>query len=153
VFVRTKRGADRLVQRLRTKGVEAAAMHGDLSQNQRERALARFEAGKVDTLVATDVAARGLDVEKITHVINFDPPTDHKDYVHRVGRTARAGQSGIGVTFVQPEQEGDMSRIASRLMLADEFKESGMRVAPPQLVYSSKRGRRSLLYRPPRRRA
>jgi len=152
VFVRTKRGADRLATKLKGRGLRAVAMHGDMGQPARQNALARFEAGKVDTLVATDVAARGLDVEKITHVINFDPPTDHKDYVHRVGRTARAGQTGIGVTFVQPEQEGDMSRIASRLMLADEFKESGMRVAPPQLVYSSKRGRRSLLYRPPRRR-
>jgi superfamily II DNA/RNA helicase len=152
VFVRTKRGADRLATKLKDRGLRAVAMHGDMGQPARQKALARFEAGKVDTLVATDVAARGLDVELITHVINFDPPTDHKDYVHRVGRTARAGQSGIGVTFVQPEQEGDMSRIASRLQLADEFKESGMRVAPPQVVYSSKKGRRSLLYRPPRRR-
>jgi ATP-dependent RNA helicase RhlE len=152
VFVRTKRGADRLATKLKDRGLRAVAMHGDMGQPARQKALARFEAGRVDTLVATDVAARGLDVELITHVINFDPPTDHKDYVHRVGRTARAGQSGIGITFVQPEQEGDMSRIASRLQLADEFKDSGMRVAPPQVVYSSKKGRRSLLYRPPRRR-
>jgi len=152
VFVRTKRGADRLATKLKDRGLRALAMHGDMGQPARQKALARFEAGKVDTLVATDVAARGLDVELITHVINFDPPTDHKDYVHRVGRTARAGQSGIGVTFVQPEQEGDMSRIASRLQLVDEFKDSGMRVAPPRVVYSSSRGRKSLLYRPPRRR-
>ncbi len=152
VFVRTKRGADRLTMKLKDRGLKAIAMHGDMGQPARQKALARFEAGKVDTLVATDVAARGLDVEAITHVINFDPPEDHKDYVHRVGRTARAGQSGIGVTFVQPEQEGDMSRIASRLQLTDEFKESGMRLAPPQVVYSSKKGRRSLLYRPQKRR-
>jgi ATP-dependent RNA helicase RhlE len=152
VFVRTKRGADRLTAKLRDRGLRALAMHGDMGQPARQKALARFEAGKVDTLVATDVAARGLDVEAITHVINFDPPEDHKDYVHRVGRTARAGQSGIGVTFVQPEQEGDMSRIASRLQLVDEFTESGMRVAPPRVVYSSSRGRKSLLYRPPKRR-
>jgi ATP-dependent RNA helicase RhlE len=152
VFVRTKRGADRLAMKLKDRGLKAIAMHGDMGQPARQKALARFEAGKVDTLVATDVAARGLDVEAITHVINFDPPEDHKDYVHRVGRTARAGQSGIGVTFVQPEQEGDMSRIASRLQLTDEFKESGMRLAPPQVVYSSKKGRRSLLYRPQKRR-
>jgi superfamily II DNA/RNA helicase len=152
VFVRTKRGADRLTQKLKARGLRAEAMHGDMGQPQRERALSRFEAGKIDTLVATDVAARGLDLDRITHVVNFDPPEDHKDYVHRVGRTARAGRTGHGVTFVQPEQEGDMSRIASRLRLQDEFKESGMRVAAPQVVYSSNRGRKSLLYKPRRRR-
>jgi ATP-dependent RNA helicase RhlE len=152
VFVRTKRGADRLTQKLKARGLRAEAMHGDMGQPQRQRALSRFEAGKIDTLVATDVAARGLDLDRITHVVNFDPPEDHKDYVHRVGRTARAGRTGHGVTFVQPEQEGDMSRIASRLRLQDEFKESGMHVAAPQVVYSSNRGRKSLLYKPRRRR-
>src|SRR6185312_462905 len=93
VFVRTKRGADRLVKRLRAHGVEAVAMHGDKSQRQREQALARFEAGNVDTLVATDVAARGIDVEGISHVINFDPPADSETYVHRIGRTGRAGRT------------------------------------------------------------
>ncbi|MGP0049654.1 MAG: DEAD/DEAH box helicase, partial [Solirubrobacteraceae bacterium] len=87
VFVRTKRGADRLVKRLDANGVKAVAMHGNKSQRQREIALARFESGAVDTLVATDVAARGLDVTGISHVINFDPPADHDSYVHRVGRT------------------------------------------------------------------
>jgi len=151
VFVRTKRGADRLVEKLKSRGLKVVAMHGDMGQPARQRALERFEAGKVDTLVATDVAARGLDLESITHVINFDPPSDHKDYVHRVGRTARAGRTGVGVTLVQPSEEGDVSRIASRLRLQEEFKESGMRMAKPQLVYASNRGRKSLLYRPPRR--
>ena len=82
----------------------AVAMHGDKSQSQREKALARFERGDVDTLVATDVAARGLDVEGITHVINFDAPGDHEGYVHRIGRTARAGATGVGITFVLREQ-------------------------------------------------
>ena len=91
VFVRTKRGADRLVKRLAASRVPAVAMHGDKSQGQRERALANFEAGVVDTLVATDVAARGIDVAGITHVINYDIPATCDDYVHRVGRTARAG--------------------------------------------------------------
>ena len=91
VFVRTKRGADRLVKRLGTAGVRAVAMHGNKSQNQRERALAEFTAGKVDTLVATDVAARGIDVSGISHVINFDAPDDRESYVHRIGRTGRAG--------------------------------------------------------------
>jgi ATP-dependent RNA helicase RhlE len=151
VFVRTKRGADRLVARLKAKGVVAAAMHGDLSQASRERALARFEAGRVTTLVATDVAARGLDVENIAHVINFDPPAEDKDYVHRVGRTARAGRAGTGVTLVTPEQQGDISRMAARLQLSEEFTREGMTMARPRVVYSS-RGRKSLLHRPSRRR-
>ncbi|MCW3056527.1 MAG: box helicase domain protein, partial [Solirubrobacterales bacterium] len=97
VFVRTKRGADRLVKRLASSRVQAVAMHGDKSQGQRERALASFESGVVDTLVATDVAARGIDVAGITHVINYDVPATREDYVHRIGRTARAGASGVGV--------------------------------------------------------
>ena len=152
VFVRTKRGADRLADKLKAKGVRAVAMHGDLSQAARERALDRFESGKVDTLIATDVAARGLDLERITHVINFDPPADDKGYVHRVGRTARAGRSGTGVTLVTADQQGDVSRMAARLDLNHEFEEEGMKVAPPRVVFSgSKKGRRSGL-RPPARR-
>jgi ATP-dependent RNA helicase RhlE len=142
VFARTKRGADRLAQRLKAKGVRAAAMHGDLGQAARERTLARFDAGEVDTLVATDVAARGLDLEHITHVINYDAPEDDKSYVHRVGRTARAGRAGSGVTFVLPTQEGDMGRMAARLKLDQEFAAEGMEVPPPRLVFSSGRGGR-----------
>src|SRR5947207_2415231 len=115
VFVRTKRGADRLAQKLSRRGVGVVAMHGDMSQPQRERALERFRAGRATTLVATDVAARGLDLEGIAHVINFDPPEDDKGYVHRVGRTGRAGRSGRGSTLVLPEQEGDVSLVAARL--------------------------------------
>ncbi len=121
VFVRTKRGADRLVKRLRQRGVESAAMHGDKSQNQRQRALANFASGKVDTLVATDVAARGIDVEEITHVINFDAPGDRDAYVHRVGRSGRAGRDGAGVSFVLPDQRREMRQIARSLGLAGEF--------------------------------
>ncbi len=145
VFVRTKRGADRLVRKLADQGVTAAAMHGDMRQSAREQAVRRFESRKVLTLVATDVAARGLDLDSITHVVNFDPPDDHTGYVHRVGRTARAGKSGTGVTFVLPEQRSDVSRIASRLELEQEFQAEGMKIAPPRLVYTSRRGRRSLL--------
>jgi superfamily II DNA/RNA helicase len=126
VFVRTKRGADRLVKRLRAHDLDAVAMHGDKSQRQRERALARFTAGHTDTLVATDVAARGLDVTGITHVINFDAPGARDDYVHRVGRTGRAGQGGVGVTFVAADQARDIGRIARDLALADEFSRSGL---------------------------
>jgi len=121
VFVRTKRGADRLVKRLGREGIEAVAMHGDKSQGQRERALARFETGRVDTLVATDVAARGIHVDGISHVINFDPPADREGYVHRVGRTGRAGESGIGITFVNADQAGEVGKIAAALDLQREY--------------------------------
>ena len=151
VFVRTKRGADRLVQKLGRHGVKAIAMHGDMSQPARERALERFEAGKVSTLVATDVAARGLDLQEITHVINFDPPADSKGYVHRVGRTGRAGRDGTGITLVLPEQQGEVSHVARHLGEEDQFEEQGMRVAAKRLVYSG-RTRRSRWSAPPRRR-
>jgi superfamily II DNA/RNA helicase len=121
VFVRTKRGADRLVKRLRSREVDAVAMHGDKSQGQRERALARFEKGEVDTLIATDVAARGIDVADVTHVINFDAPGDQDAYTHRIGRTGRAGNRGAGISFVLEDQVGDMSKIARDLGLAREF--------------------------------
>ena len=118
VFVRTKRGADRLVKRLGREGVDAVAMHGDKSQGQRERALAQLRgAASVDTLVATDVAARGIDVDGISHVINFDPPEDRDGYVHRIGRTGRAGRTGVGITFVGAEQARDVERIAAELRL------------------------------------
>ena len=117
VFVRTKRGADRLVKRLRSQQVNAVAMHGDKSQSQRERALARFERGEVMTLVATDVAARGIDIPDVAHVINYDAPEDREAYVHRVGRTGRAGRTGTGISFVLDDQAGEMSRIATSLGL------------------------------------
>ena len=139
VFVRTKRGADRLARSLDRKGIKAATLHGGMTQAARERSLARFESGKVPTLVATDVAARGLDLDRITHVINYDPPQDHDGYVHRVGRTGRAGRAGTGVTLVLPDQEADVSRVAVRLGHADEFASEGMAVAAPRLVYSSRR--------------
>jgi ATP-dependent RNA helicase RhlE len=124
VFVRTKRGVDRLVKRLSREGVNVVGMHGDKSQGQRERALASFESFKVDTLVATDVAARGIDVDGISHVINFDPPADRDGYVHRVGRTGRAGRTGVGVTFVGTEHARDVERIAAELRLDREFAET-----------------------------
>jgi ATP-dependent RNA helicase RhlE len=143
VFVRTKRGADRLVQRLRRHGVEAEALHGDMSQPARRRALDRFESGKVPVLVATDVAARGLDIDDVEHVINFDPPEEDKGYLHRTGRTGRAGRSGVAVTFVLPEQQADASRVAARLGHREQFESSGMKSARARLVYTSRRGRRS----------
>jgi ATP-dependent RNA helicase RhlE len=151
VFVRTKRGADRLVQKLARHGVKAAAMHGDMNQRARERALEQFEAGKVSTLVATDVAARGLDLDHITHVINFDPPADNKGYTHRVGRTGRAGRDGTGITLVLPEQQAEVSHVARSVGEHEQFESQGMRVAPARLVYSG-RGRRSRWGAPHKRR-
>ncbi len=117
VFVRTKRGADRLVKRLRGRRVDAVAMHGDKSQGQRERALARFERGEVMTLVATDVAARGIDIPDVERVINYDAPEDREAYVHRVGRTGRAGRTGTGISFVLADQAQEMHRISATLGL------------------------------------
>jgi len=100
VFSRTKRSADQVASALATRGFAAAAVHGDLGQSQRERAMRAFRSGKVDVLVATDVAARGLDVDDVTHVINYECPEDEKAYLHRIGRTGRAGRDGVAVTFV-----------------------------------------------------
>jgi superfamily II DNA/RNA helicase len=121
VFVRTKRGADRLVKKLSRHKITAEAMHGNKSQNQRRRALANFERGDCQTLVATDVASRGIDVEDITHVINFDAPEDRDAYVHRTGRTGRAGASGVAASFILPDQYREMRRVAADLGLQREF--------------------------------
>src|SRR5215210_5163634 len=129
VFVRTKRGADRLVKRLAKQGISSVAMHGDRTQSQREKALGRFHTGAVDTLVATDVAARGIDVDDITHVINFDVPADRDAYVHRVGRTGRAGRTGVGITFVMDDQARDVKKIAHDLRLHSQIEQSGISVA------------------------
>ena len=146
VFVRTKRGADRLAKRLAKRREGAVAMHGDLSQGQRERALERFATGRAAVLVATDVAARGLDVDGITHVVNFDPPHDADTYVHRVGRTARAGRSGLGTTMVMPDQEGEVGALASSLGLQEEFSSDGLRSHPS--VASRRGGPRDRISRP-----
>jgi superfamily II DNA/RNA helicase len=117
VFVRTKHGADRLVEQLRKEGVKADAIHGDLRQSNRERTLKDFGDGKLPTLVATDVAARGLDIDSVDVVIHFDPPEDHKAYLHRSGRTARAGETGMVVTLVQWNQVLEVERIQTRIGL------------------------------------
>jgi superfamily II DNA/RNA helicase len=117
LFVRTKRGADRLATQLRREGVKAAAIHGDLRQGARERALADFTGGKLAALVATDVAARGLDIEAVNVVVHYDPPEDHKGYLHRSGRTARAGERGVVATLVLWDQRAEVERIQRRLGL------------------------------------
>ena len=116
-FVRTKRGADVLVRELRKERVDAAAIHGDLRQRDRERALERFSIGELPVLVATDVAARGLHIDDIDVVVHYDPPEDHKAYLHRSGRTARAGEAGLVVTLVLWNQELEVRRLQKRVGL------------------------------------
>jgi superfamily II DNA/RNA helicase len=118
VFCNTKRAADRLVTKLSREGVKAGAIHGDLRQGAREQALAEFMSGKVPVLVATDVAARGLHVEGIDVVVHYDPTDDHKNYLHRSGRTARAGESGVAVTLMLWNQENDVRVVQRRLGLS-----------------------------------
>jgi superfamily II DNA/RNA helicase len=142
IFVRTQRGADRVARNLRKEGFSAGELHGGMSQPQRERALGRFASGANDVLVATDVAARGLDLEDITHVINFDAPADDIAYVHRVGRTARAGRGGEGVTFVTPEQRLEMGRLAKRLALHAEFESAGLSIPERPERRAPRSGRR-----------
>jgi superfamily II DNA/RNA helicase len=117
VFVRTKRGCDRLAEQLEKEGVRAQAIHGDLRQTAREKALADFSAGKLPVLVATDVAARGIHVDDVDVVIHYDPPEDAKAYLHRSGRTARAGEEGLVVTLVLWDQELEVKRVMKRLGL------------------------------------
>ena len=115
MFTRTKRMADKLVEQLVAEGVKAGAIHGDLRQSAREKSLAQFIEGKLNVLVATDVAARGIHVDDVDIVIHFDPPEDHKAYLHRSGRTARAGESGLVVTLMLWDQELEIKRLMKRL--------------------------------------
>jgi superfamily II DNA/RNA helicase len=117
VFTRTKRGADRLAKQLNADGIRAAAIHGDRSQRQRERALEDFQRGRSTTLVATDVAARGIHVDDVAVVVHFDPPSTDKDYVHRSGRTGRAGATGLVVSLVTPDVRDDVDALQRSLEL------------------------------------
>ncbi|HWW43990.1 MAG TPA: DEAD/DEAH box helicase [Acidimicrobiia bacterium] len=121
IFSRTKRGADRLVSDLRREGVKAAAIHGDLRQTAREKSLTDFMTGKVPVLVATDVAARGLHIDAVDVVLHFDPPEDHKAYLHRSGRTARAGETGVAVTLVLWNQENEVRAVRRPLGITEPF--------------------------------
>jgi superfamily II DNA/RNA helicase len=118
VFCRTKRGCDRVTEALRKEGVDARAIHGDLRQQLRERALKQFASGQLPVLVATDVAARGIDVDDVGVVIHFDPAEDHKTYLHRSGRTARAGRDGLVVTLVLWNEQLETERTQKRLGLS-----------------------------------
>src|SRR5205085_8091704 len=131
VFTRTKHGADRVVRNLAADGVEAMAIHGNKSQPQRERALAGFRGGDTRVLVATDIAARGIDVEGVSHVINFELPNVPEDYVHRIGRTARAGAAGSAISFCSDEERPylrDIERL-TRLPLTVTAAPPAMRLA------------------------
>jgi len=123
VFSRTKRGADRLVQQLTREGIKAGALHGDLAQSVRQRALKQFTDGDLPVLVATDVAARGLHIDAVDVVIHYDPPEDEKAYLHRSGRTARAGASGVAVSLALWNQELEVERLQKRLQLPRHFVE------------------------------
>jgi len=123
IFSNTKHGADRLAGKLEDLGVSAAAIHGDLRQNMREKALSNFSSGKLQALVATDVAARGIHVDDVDVVIHYDPPSDHKNYLHRSGRTARAGENGLVVSLVLWNQELEVKRIQKRLGLDEPIVE------------------------------
>jgi ATP-dependent RNA helicase RhlE len=131
VFVRTRHGADRLVKKLARAGVRAAVMHGSKTQAARERALGEFAAGRVRALVATDVAARGIDIADVTHVVNFDPPADAAGYTHRVGRTGRAGRAGTGITLVSPEHGATVTRVVTELELEDAYTAGGLALDRP----------------------
>ncbi len=145
VFTRTKHGADRVVRHLASRGIDAAALHGNKSQGARERALEAFRAGRVRALVATDIAARGLDVPGITHVINFDLPNLPEAYVHRIGRTARAGRDGIAISFCDRTERAYLAAIEREIRLRLDVVGEAPRDAglPPPPRDRSPRGPRS----------
>ncbi len=134
IFTRTRHGADRLAKQLGRHGISAGAIHGGRSQGQRTRALAAFAKNEVEALVATDVAARGIHVDGVALVVHYDPPADHKDYVHRSGRTARAGEGGVVVSMVQRDQVKELKRFQQKIKLNEPFIEpdvAAMRALSP----------------------
>ena len=141
VFCRTKRGAAKLTERINKMGMPAKELHGDLSQAVREKTLKSFADGKTRVLIATDVASRGIDLDDIGLVVNFDPPDEQDTYTHRVGRTARAGRTGRAVTMVLPDQVDEVGRMAKRLGQYDSWKAAGLRDALPKVMYASRGSR------------
>jgi superfamily II DNA/RNA helicase len=142
IFCRTKRGAARLTERINKLGLPARELHGDLSQAVREKTLKSFADGKTRVLIATDVASRGIDLDDIGLVVNFDPPDDQDTYTHRVGRTARAGRTGRAITMVLPDQLDEVGRMAKRLGQEEAWKAAGSASPPPSATPA---------LRPPRR--
>jgi superfamily II DNA/RNA helicase len=143
VFTRTKHGADKVVRQLEISGFAAAAIHGNKSQNQRERVLADFRNGKMRILIATDIAARGIDVDGVSHVINYDLPNVPESYVHRIGRTARAGRDGIAISFCDHEENGFLRDIERtiRIKIPSTDKRTGIRPASQPAAHHHANGR------------
>jgi len=142
VFTRTKHGADRVVRHLESSGIASAAIHGNKSQSQRERALGSFREGRTKVLIATDIAARGIDVDGVTHVINFDLPNIPESYVHRIGRTARAGASGVAISFCDAEERAylrDIEKLIRRQIPATDRRVPG---AAPAEASEARNGQR-----------
>ncbi len=152
VFARTKQATEELAEKLQARGFSAAAINGDIVQAQRERTIQQLKDGKIDILVATDVAARGLDVERISHVLNYDMPYDTEAYVHRIGRTGRAGRSGEAILFVTPREKRLLQTIerATRQPIADAAAErrGGQRQAHRQVQAAHQRHARGRRPRP-----
>jgi ATP-dependent RNA helicase RhlE len=132
VFTRTKRSADQVAKALDTGGVSVTALHGNKSQPARQRALEQFRGGRVRVLVATDIAARGIDVAGVSHVINFDLPAQPEDYVHRIGRTARAGASGVAISFCDAAQHAALRAIERVTGTTLDIAGGSLLAAPPQ---------------------
>jgi ATP-dependent RNA helicase RhlE len=150
VFTRTKHGADKVVKGLERAGIPSQAIHGNKSQNHRERTLAAFRSGEIRTLVATDIAARGIDVDGITHVVNFDLPNIPETYVHRIGRTARAGAEGAAISLCSGEENGylrDIERLI-RISLPREDRRTGKDQGPREAAPARQQQRNG---RPPQR--
>ena len=139
VFVRTKIRCDQLFRTLRDRGMNVRALHGDMTQGSRDGVMLAFKGGRVPILVATDVAARGLDISTVTHVINYDVPTSPDTYVHRIGRTGRVGRSGRAITFVEDRQKRELEAIERHIGTAITQWEQGA-VAPPTPVRERPRG-------------
>jgi ATP-dependent RNA helicase RhlE len=155
VFTRTKHGADRVVRSLGQSGISAKAIHGNKSQNERERVLSAFRDGHVRTLVATDIAARGIDVTGITHVINYDLPNIPESYVHRIGRTARAGAGGVAVSFCDREEAPFLRDIEKLIRMSipvsDASLQAGSAAAPAAHAVAAEPARKSAQRQPRRR--
>jgi ATP-dependent RNA helicase RhlE len=134
VFCRTKHGADKIVRVLEKAGIKCAAIHGNKSQNRRQEALGNFKCEQIRVLVATDIAARGIDVDDVSHVFNYDLPNEHETFVHRIGRTARAGKDGVAISFCSPDEESDLRGIEklTRVKIPEGDQSIYDKLPPPQ---------------------
>jgi len=139
VFARTKIRTDQLYKKMRDKGFNVKALHGDMTQGSRDGVMLGFKGGRVPILVATDVAARGLDISTVTHVVNFDVPRSPDVYVHRIGRTGRVGRSGRAITFVEPKQEKELEAIERHVGIAISTWQPGVHVSPPTITEKPRR--------------